>query len=828
MTQSSASSSRRQSRGPLILLLDFFSSVRIGILWMVLLFLYSSIGSAGAPIGYGMLKPPFLLSPDAWVSVRQLRPFEMTEMEWFHWWPFDLLILLTCISLTVTTIRRIPFKPVNYGVWMIHSGLIILALGSLLYFGTKVEGDAPVARRRIVLNLPGASPVAMIAKPGNREIVGNGASAYRVEVTSVDPNWEILTGEHAGQTAYSVMMRVESPTQTFVRQVLANFPQYTEDVVQTDDPAQPMARAKNVNPDGSPLVDTQLQAWLEYNPQNEFFVMDSSAIYVRRLGETDWRHRHIKHLPRYNDYVQQISDVWLSPGDELSPDPINIPVRTAKGGDAVGDEPMRVTGYLRYARMSDRHIPDEENRDPVVTVELSTSSGERETFELAAFDPSRNTVEGGQVQFRWFDREEDFEQALKVPTLDVTDPETGRTFTTTITAVASQNPEMPFQPVGDTGIEVRVRSWADNIPTNRDDGPALMSVAIVEYRIDGEEKVRWVGTDAAFTKDQLENGEFPGPDDQAFDPRVEMTLLEGAVPPPVQIAAGPGDEDLRLLVSLNGDVPTVQRVSIGEPLAINASVSMTVREYLPLSRRVSRPFIVPRDQRDRNALRFFSMIQVHVPGSLTKAPIWLPFNQYAWDSASESLFRFPYDPVRVAMEDGTTIELLFSRSKRSLPAPVALDDFRLATHIGGYTGQSTTIRDYISYVSFNDDDAPQGWTDLRPVSVNKPIEHGGYWYFQSQWDPPVQARAPGEFSSAGLNYTILGVGNRNGVVTQLVGCCISVIGMMFAFYVKPVIKRRDRERVYKDVIARKQAEREQATEEAAMAVSSGSTEEVSS
>ncbi len=43
-------------------------------------------------------------------------------------------------------------------------------------------------------------------------------------------------------------------------------------------------------------------------------------------------------------------------------------------------------------------------------------------------------------------------------------------------------------------------------------------------------------------------------------------------------------------------------------------------------------------------------------------------------------------------------------------------------------------------------------------------------------------------------YTVLGVGNRHGIYTQLAGCTIAVFGMLYAFYVKPVIKRRHLER----------------------------------
>ena len=47
-----------------------------------------------------------------------------------------------------------------------------------------------------------------------------------------------------------------------------------------------------------------------------------------------------------------------------------------------------------------------------------------------------------------------------------------------------------------------------------------------------------------------------------------------------------------------------------------------------------------------------------------------------------------------------------------------------------------------------------------------------------------------------MNFTGLGVGNRNGVHIQLAGTVIAVMGMIYAFYVKPVIKRRRRDAVW--------------------------------
>jgi hypothetical protein len=137
--------------------------------------------------------------------------------------------------------------------------------------------------------------------------------------------------------------------------------------------------------------------------------------------------------------------------------------------------------------------------------------------------------------------------------------------------------------------------------------------------------------------------------------------------------------------------------------------------------------------------------------------------------------------------------LLFSRQRLPLGTDIALEEFILTSHVGGFTGAMSTIRDYTSAVRFRDPGS--SWSEPTTVSVNDPIEHDGLWYFQAQWDPPDTSSDEGIRPSAGLNYTVLGVGNRNGVYIQLLGCVIAVAGMIYAFYVKPVIKRRRQEEV---------------------------------
>tara|TARA_Y100001933_G_scaffold265181_2_gene336520 strand:- start:2351 stop:4264 length:1914 start_codon:yes stop_codon:yes gene_type:complete len=73
--------------------------------------------------------------------IYRLRFFEMTELEFFSWWPMKLLLGLFILNMIWATIRRIEFKFVNIGVLSVHSGIVILTIGSMFYGNAKQEGD---------------------------------------------------------------------------------------------------------------------------------------------------------------------------------------------------------------------------------------------------------------------------------------------------------------------------------------------------------------------------------------------------------------------------------------------------------------------------------------------------------------------------------------------------------------------------------------------------------------------------------------------------------------------------------------------------------------
>ena len=286
-------------------LIDLFTTVWLGITILSTLFIYCSIGSSGVPVSI------FIWEPTAWVNLREMRGLEMTEFEWFHWWPFKWLIALLCLNMTIVTLRKIPLGLLTVGVWSIHTGVIVLVLGCLVYFSQKVEGDVLISRRRVVIQQPGADPVSMVVTPGNTIQIGT----RTYTITGINPNWELMSGEDKGKQAYTVTVSVDGSEESFMRQLIAGYPEYTEDIMRSDDPKQPMARAKNIV--GRVLFDEELEMQLIYDAKDEFLLTQSGALYLRELSasgvaQTKWIERPIHNLPRFNDYIDDYDDVWVS------------------------------------------------------------------------------------------------------------------------------------------------------------------------------------------------------------------------------------------------------------------------------------------------------------------------------------------------------------------------------------------------------------------------------------------------------------------------------------------------------------------------------------
>lgn len=744
-------------RDPVTLLLNLFSNVWTGITLAALLFVFCTIGSA-VP------------------QIRQRPFFEMTEFQWFHWWPFNLLVALFALNIAVITIRRIPLRFMNSGVWMIHTGIITLVIGSYYYFSTKIEGDAPVFRRQVAIDVPGAAGTArLVSLPGVRETVRGADGDWQFTVQSTNHAWPILSGEDEGATAYSVNVMVQPPGgEAFIRQLLAGYPQYTEDII----PGQGRA----VKSTGKKLLDDELEIRLELEPQTHFHIMQTWALYTREVGDVQWVERPIEGMPRYNDRLGDRELVFHEPDDVPPLRPIDLEVPPVEG-DPLGLRPVRITGFLRYAQMQQRWRDGGPSLNPVLNVALVAPHAEDQRLDLVAFDRRRSEALQGSVRFVWLDSAEEVTALPRnvSPVLSIRVADSDVAIEKPLTQADLVGGEGAFTPLGESGFSYRVVNLHDRLALPEGGNP--ISVAMVDVKTpDGQMFTRMVADRPERTRDMIGEVDPHAPaarEPTPPDPRISMSYRPAGAP--LTFAGYPGG--LHFIMSAPGGQQMDRAVNVGESIPVAEGVAVRINSLMLRAAFEVKPYVVPHNRRIRDAAEMFSMIRLEIDtGRGSPDRRWVRFNRYALPSEDYTYDgRFAYTPERFMLDDGRIVEVLFSRERAPLPAAIGLDDFALDTHIGGYEGSISSIRNYVSKLRFWDGE----WSEPASIAVNSPTDFGGFWYFQSMWDKP-----PREAPTDGMNYTGLGVGNRNGVHIQLFGCVLSVVGMFFAFYVKPVLKRR--------------------------------------
>ena len=742
-----------------------FTSVWFGISVLATLFLYCSIGSAGVPISFAIWEPA------TWVNLREMRGLEMTEFEWFHWWPFKALVTILCLNMATVTLLKIPLNKLSIGVWFIHSGVITMVLGSVVYFSNKVEGDVLISRCRVVIEIPNTEPVSMVVTPNNSITVGE--TSY--SITNINPNWELMSGDDAGQVAYTVSVLVQGSGEPFTRQLIAGYPEYTEDVVRTNDPNQPMARAKNVI--GRALVDENLVMRLELDAKDKFYLTQSGALYVRELSPlgiplSQWAERPIENLPRFNDYIENSDDVWTAGGTmpQLHPLAIDVPPITTE--DPI-DQPITVRSYLRYAYMDARIVPGGDTEFPVAWITLRRNDAVEQSIRLFAFEPTLNSADASIMTFEWVGSDSqrlEIEQSM-VAKLKATIG--GSQYDLALTNTTA------FSTIGDTDYSYRVKSIQNNLNISNNQ----LSLAEIELQNGETTWLRWVFDNSELNRDVIEDSVHK--DAKFIDQNITMTYQPGGAP--ITIVGGQSDGSLDLLTSIAGEPLTSQPIVMGSSIELTKEITLTVDRVEPFTQRVTRPAIVPQMQRDPVASNSYSMVLVEIANDEGASSAWLQYHQYPFGSITEVVSRFEYRPTTLLLKNKKIVEIVYSRRSKSLPAPIALDRFEVDSHLGGFSGRTSSILNWRSIVRVLD-----GENNYMSVSVNEPKQYGDYWFFQSQWDPP-------DTTSAGLNYTVLGVGNRHGVFVMLLGCCFTVSGMIWAFFVKPMIKRKRQQAVYSQV-----------------------------
>src|SRR5690606_16666800 len=136
------------------------------------------------------------------------------------------------------------------------------------------------------------------------------------------------------------------------------------------------------------------------------------------------------------------------------------------------------------------------------------------------------------------------------------------------------------------------------------------------------------------------------------------------------------------------------------------------------------------------------------------------------------------------------LQLQLGHTRLPLPARITLKEFELVPYAGGTKSASSMMRDFKSHLIIED---PETGKAIEGVAhMNNPVYYppglaGKNWlFYQAQWDPN------------GQQWTVLGVGNRPGVWIMTTGCAMMFFGLIYAFYVKPIILRKMKERALRE------------------------------
>ena len=276
------------------------------------------------------------------------------------------------------------------------------------------------------------------------------------------------------------------------------------------------------------------------------------------------------------------------------------------------------------------------------------------------------------------------------------------------------------------------------------------------------------------------------------------------------IAEDPASGRLKLLARAPGVSPVYadfDEPGIPVPDAQEGMRWLRIEQYIRDAVQVPTPVVTPKSQRqpkdEGTYLHALLPVDLEVTsqGGGRAEPwrhrVWLPHMRYP---------EYPdgvHGPVRVDLPaaSGVTepVYLAFSRVRRPLPFALTLDGFEMQPYEG-----TTIPRDYVADLTITDlgpDGRPAGSPRRGQARLNNPLIHAGMKLSQTGWDPGDrsdpnhQARDErGRFVNQ-QRYSIIGVGNNVGIRAIFIGACLVVVGIPWAFYVKPMLVRRQSRRL---------------------------------
>ncbi len=700
------------------------------------------------------------------ITLRRLPSMEMTELQFYAWWPLRTILLLFVINLVVATVRRIEFTFKNLGVLGVHTGIVLIALGSIYYGSRKLEGDT--------LLLSGmADPVSGQASPGPPSR------------TFFDANDTVLYVQQA---------------RGWEQRPLVGVPRYND---------YNLGATAGVTAAG---VSGWALPWLQGAPQRFIDVPIPSTFDARVDPDLAFR------IVGYANYVaDQTQPDWekvdVAPGIKLLGGQPLRPFRLVflHAGDQSGQiselpafsmplTPTVATGRTQVLAEGQAAIQAEYTlgMDPVRWRDLSEKIPPGATHALAIDIPGT-------------DGAADYHKVLGVnPGDKIHAGETG--YEIEVQQLLAQPPFQIITP----GYE----NAQSSVAVLKITGPAGKQFTRYVYHRFPE-----ISQDLSLTEKNERGMPRRTPADAAIRVGlIDATAINVYFDEPAGAPAGGGLPPTRAIVRVpGGEVTVVEDLGPRSAVRVAPMLELRVGERWAHCDVVERPIPLAPENQDRSLVGTHARAMLAVEVTSSRFPalrrvVWLPFAQYFLENGPMAQSERGVD-----LPDGRRVRLAFGRRQYALPGfALSLVDFQMLSY-----DHRGAPRDYQSVIDVQPTTpdfsafrhvaklnapltAPFHWDDGRPWLANffgrltAGLDPNQFKFSQSGWDQQGWQQSQrqvdmGQLKRPHANFTILHVGNNPGIHVIALGAILMGAGIPWAFYLKPWLVKREKKRIQRQV-----------------------------
>ncbi len=709
-------------------------------------------------------------------TLRRLPGFEMTEQQFYAWWPLKLALLLFVTNMICATLRRIEFCFKNLGVLTVHTGIVLISLGSLFYGRLKQEGDTLLMAPNTPTQDAGMPQVAFY----DRER----------PVLFVTQTHDLGALRRPGHTPWE-QRRLDR---------LPRYNDYNLDAGVGDTDSTLWAiRGIDDAWSGGPDRDLsqRVPAWR------------APTSYV----DTDISFRVVGYAA-YAQAQRDVVRVDLRADDPISP----------------GFEANPVRFVELYSELPDEHGHAAPGDRPAFNFALFPRDPASRTSDNGDFGVEYTM---GMDETRW----RDLASPLRTQAEHALVIEVPRDNAPAYREVVAIVPGVR-RVISDTGFAVRVKEILPEPPfpiiTEGYQGATSM-VAVIEV-----EHVATQPLEQATTYDRWVYHRFPEisqdllaqtdpatgrPIRRDADPEIRLSLIDCSQLN-VYFDERPDGRVRAIVRQGRGAVRVIDDVGPSARVEdIVPMIDLALAQRWDHGRPFERPVPVPLAERKKDQIGTHdqAMMAVEISASGESRVIWLPFKRFA--------FLDPDPGEIVTLRDGRRLRLAFGRMQHLFPGfALRLVDFEMIAY-----DHRGAPRDYQSIVRVEPSDvlgAPADFDTYEHVTkLNAPLRAPFHWDEDATWLRNFTSRMLGglnprqfKLSQAGWDqtgwtqsqelvdqgmldrprarWTILGVGNNPGIHVVALGGIMMGVGIPWAFYVKPWLLRREKRKLASGASAR--------------------------